>query len=160
MKIKLIILLSIFLPQLASAEPDNRAIIFNIGVTEGWKVTPEATMRRCDRLDPEGSARRDMVYQDWLKDNENIIRRVNQNTEAIIPVIMSSKNLQIDPVKAVRGYILIEALKPYFLGKSDEEGLVFCKSYIPDSSPEAIKKVTKALAELDKWREENNVPLR
>jgi hypothetical protein len=140
---------SLFGIQPAFAADDNYAVKFNIGIVESWRVKPAGVIKWCRDADPSGAALRESSYRDWLAKNDELIQRINENVQVIVPLISPSKNPNVNVVEAVRAHIAIETDRVNFLGKDSNEVASFCKAYTIE--PENAH-VRRALLELEKWR--------
>ena len=142
------------------AETDTNRVKFNLGVVEAWRAKPEAIVKWCERIDPEGIVNRNAAYKAWFATFASTIEQASKEFETVVPVVILSANPQIDVVKGTQAVIKVNVLKMTFLGKTDGEAKAICQAFVPDTSPGMMEKVTKALDEIARWREENNVSLR
>lgn len=143
---------SLFGIQPAFAADDTYTVKFNIGIVESWRVKPAGVIKWCRDADPAGASHRESSYRDWLAKNDELIQRINENVQVIVPLVTPSRNPNVNIVEAVRAHIAIETDRVNFLGKNSNEIASFCKSYTIEPENEVVR---KALLELEKWRAQN-----
>ena len=123
MKFSVPALAVLFISLSATAGPqtsatDTYAVKYNLGVIEGWRVTPEAVTGHCKKIDPDGVAVRNKNLDIWQKNNAELILKIKTNFENAVPLVSPARNSLANPVEAVRAIITIEAIKTLFLDKN------------------------------------------
>lgn len=123
MKFSVPALAALFVSLSATAGPqtsatDTYAVKYNLGVIEGWRVTPEAVTGHCKKIDPDGVAVRNKNLDIWQKNNAELTSKIKTNFENAVRVVSPTHNSLANPVEAVRAIITIEAIKTLFLDKN------------------------------------------
>lgn len=133
------------------AAPDTYMLGHHLGVMEGWRVGPEAVTRHCTKLDPDGDETRKASLVAWEQAHADLIARIDASFKQAVPIVSPARDPSIDPVQGIRAYILIEALKIRFLGKTDDEARTVCKTYFSEPARANVEPVIKSLGEIDRW---------
>jgi len=139
------------------AQEDTYPIKFKVGIVEGWRISPEAVIKWCEKTAPEGITRRQTAYQGWQTKNADIIAHIDHNFDTIVPIITPAANPTVDILRVVRTHLFIEAAKDVFIGKSDDEVKAICTNYSPeDEQNKKLTIVQDALTGLDLWKKQHN----